>query len=168
MVGGPAKNDSFTDVRLDWSQTEVALDYNAPYQNLLAYQVMFNPDNPFYDPEASKPMNPDEAMTTNSKSSSIPSWGIALAVVLPLLLILALIALLLIRRRRRNAGKKQQGANTKEEVEQLGINEKAADSTSTFVADNKKMMTTATEHQASSSAATLGANNVDSVKKEEV
>lgn len=102
MVGGPSKNDSFTDVRLDWSQTEVALDYNAPYQNVLAYQVMFNPNGPFYyDPEAA-PFIPDE---DKRKNSALPAWAIVLAVIFPVLFIAGLIYLFF--RRRRNAIEKK-------------------------------------------------------------
>ncbi|KAG1246824.1 hypothetical protein G6F68_014466 [Rhizopus microsporus] len=38
-VGGPDSSDMFYDERNDWSQTEVALDYNAPFQGLIAYQL---------------------------------------------------------------------------------------------------------------------------------
>jgi flagellar biosynthesis/type III secretory pathway M-ring protein FliF/YscJ len=172
LVGGPARNDSFTDVRLDWSQTEVALDYNAPYQNLLAYQIMFSPNNPYYDPESTS-TNPESTSTAINKSSALPSWGIALAVILPVLVILALFAALFIRRRRQKKQQEGEAGGDKldheeeQTVRQLGINEKASDSASTFVLD-KKM--TGTEHQASSSAATLGGNNSNAAagKKEDL
>lgn len=97
MVGGPSKNDSFTDVRLDWSQTEVALDYNAPYQNVLAYQIMFNPNGPFYyDPETQS-STPDE---DKGKNSALPVWGIVLAVIFPVLFVAGLVYLYLYLRRR--------------------------------------------------------------------
>ncbi|RIA96962.1 Glycoside Hydrolase Family 9 protein, partial [Glomus cerebriforme] len=48
VVGGPDKHDDFTDQRPDYVQTEVALDYNAPFQNIMAYQVINAKDIPFY------------------------------------------------------------------------------------------------------------------------
>lgn len=64
---------------------------------------MFNPNNPFYGPKITS-NNPDENRQNDQSAGSIPSWGIALAVILPLFLILALLValFLLIRRRRRN------------------------------------------------------------------
>lgn len=40
LVGGPDKNDQFWDLRGDWVQSEVALDYNAPLLSLVAYAIM--------------------------------------------------------------------------------------------------------------------------------
>ncbi|TRM67937.1 glycoside hydrolase family 9 protein [Schizophyllum amplum] len=48
LVGGPDKSDKFFDVRRDWPQTEVALDYNAPLLTLAAYHVLTDEDDPFY------------------------------------------------------------------------------------------------------------------------
>ncbi|GJJ68319.1 endoglucanase [Entomortierella parvispora] len=48
LVGGPDKNDRFEDRRSDWRQSEVALDYNAPFNGLIAYQVMTSKDSPPY------------------------------------------------------------------------------------------------------------------------
>ncbi|KAF9132992.1 hypothetical protein BGW39_010885 [Mortierella sp. 14UC] len=48
LVGGPDKNDRFRDVRDNWEQTEVALDYNAPFNGLLAYMVATATDSPPY------------------------------------------------------------------------------------------------------------------------
>ncbi|CAG8511870.1 16670_t:CDS:2 [Acaulospora morrowiae] len=48
LVGGPDKKDNFDDDRSDYSQTEVALDYNAPFQNLMAYQVINSHIDPYY------------------------------------------------------------------------------------------------------------------------
>ncbi|CAO3653110.1 unnamed protein product [Mucor fragilis] len=101
LVGGPSRNDTFADVRLDWSQTEVALDYNAPYQNILAYQVMFHPGDPFY-------MMPNENSSPYvdqlENKANLPAWGFALAIVLPALVLLGVSvgAFVLIRRRQRD------------------------------------------------------------------
>ncbi|KAG0354316.1 hypothetical protein BG005_006576 [Podila minutissima] len=48
LVGGPDKNDRFLDQRSNWRQSEVALDYNAPFTGLLAYQVMTAREPPPY------------------------------------------------------------------------------------------------------------------------
>ncbi|KAF9310941.1 hypothetical protein BG003_007934 [Podila horticola] len=48
LVGGPDKNDRFLDQRSNWRQSEVALDYNAPYTGLLAYQIMTAREPPPY------------------------------------------------------------------------------------------------------------------------
>ncbi|KAI8147607.1 Six-hairpin glycosidase-like protein [Fennellomyces sp. T-0311] len=39
VVGGPDHDDKFYDERNDWAQTEVALDYNAPFLGLVARQL---------------------------------------------------------------------------------------------------------------------------------
>ncbi|KAF9900387.1 hypothetical protein EC991_007427 [Linnemannia zychae] len=48
LVGGPDRNDRFQDLRSNWRQNEVALDYNAPFTSLMAYQVMTSHDPPPY------------------------------------------------------------------------------------------------------------------------
>ncbi|KAI0080651.1 Six-hairpin glycosidase [Panus rudis PR-1116 ss-1] len=40
VVGGPDIRDRFWDLRSDWVQGEVALDYNAPLLSLVAYSIM--------------------------------------------------------------------------------------------------------------------------------
>ncbi|CAG8645906.1 23596_t:CDS:2 [Cetraspora pellucida] len=40
VVGGPDKKDRYNDDREDYARSEVTLDYNAPFQSLMAYQVM--------------------------------------------------------------------------------------------------------------------------------
>ncbi|KAH8106069.1 family 9 glycosyl hydrolase [Cristinia sonorae] len=39
VVGGPDKDDKYWDMRSDWVQSEVALDYNAPLLSLVAYTI---------------------------------------------------------------------------------------------------------------------------------
>jgi endoglucanase len=39
VVGGPDKRDRFWDIRSDWPETEVALDYNAPLLTLTAMHL---------------------------------------------------------------------------------------------------------------------------------
>lgn len=86
-MGGPSQNDSFTDKRLDWSQTEVALDYNAPYQNVLAYQVMFSSEDPFYIKK-----DTNGAVPSVSRGSGLAPWQFALVIILPTLTVLGVIA----------------------------------------------------------------------------
>ncbi|KAG9088252.1 hypothetical protein FRC07_012626, partial [Ceratobasidium sp. 392] len=46
IIGGPDKSDRYFDIRDDWPQTEVALDYNAPMLTLAAASVMSESDDP--------------------------------------------------------------------------------------------------------------------------
>ncbi|KAG2174774.1 hypothetical protein INT43_005836 [Umbelopsis isabellina] len=90
IVGGPDQSDNFYDVRNDWQQSEVALDYNAPFQGLVAYQLVTNASDPPYTtitqprPAIKKPF---------------PKWAIAIIVILLVLLLIAL-ALLWWKRKR--------------------------------------------------------------------
>ncbi|XP_049784317.1 endoglucanase E-4-like [Schistocerca cancellata] len=42
LVGGPGANDDYVDTRQDAQKNEVALDYNAPFQGLLAALIKYN------------------------------------------------------------------------------------------------------------------------------
>ncbi|ORX89347.1 glycoside hydrolase family 9 protein [Basidiobolus meristosporus CBS 931.73] len=68
MVGGPNKDDQFYDERTDWKQSEVALDYNAPFQALMARQVMFATSDP---PYVSLPFTPRPVRPKKSKTGLI-------------------------------------------------------------------------------------------------
>ncbi|KAK9712270.1 hypothetical protein K7432_007264 [Basidiobolus ranarum] len=68
MVGGPNKDDEFYDERSDWKQSEVALDYNAPFQALMARQVMFATNDP---PYVSLPYTPRPTRPAKSKTGLI-------------------------------------------------------------------------------------------------
>ncbi|TFY80816.1 hypothetical protein EWM64_g3196 [Hericium alpestre] len=48
VVGGPDKRDRFYDIRSDWPETEVALDYNAPMLTLAAAHVLNASADPFF------------------------------------------------------------------------------------------------------------------------
>ncbi|KAJ7228793.1 glycoside hydrolase family 9 protein [Mycena pura] len=48
VVGGPDKHGKFFDIRSDWPETEVALDYNAPMLTLAAMHVMNDTNDPFF------------------------------------------------------------------------------------------------------------------------
>lgn len=48
VVGGPDNKDRFYDIRSDWPETEVALDYNAPMLTLAAMHVLNDTSDPFF------------------------------------------------------------------------------------------------------------------------
>ena len=48
VVGGPDRADNFWDIRSDYPQTEVALDYNAPMLTLAAASVLTQTTDPYY------------------------------------------------------------------------------------------------------------------------
>ncbi|RCH87102.1 hypothetical protein CU097_002569 [Rhizopus azygosporus] len=115
LVGGPAKNDSFADQRLDWSQTEVALDYNACYQGILAYQAMYSPNGPYYETPTSS-SNP----TTAHVSNALPTWAIVIAIIFPILAacLLGLLAFMFIRRRRQQPLRQKSEPSTRYESDE--------------------------------------------------
>ncbi|RUS32011.1 Six-hairpin glycosidase-like protein [Jimgerdemannia flammicorona] len=95
VVGGPAQTDSFNDIRNDWAQTEVALDYNAPFQGLVAYQIMHTTQNPAY--VAITQPRPSSPRTT----SGMATWKVAVIVVVVLLVLIGVaLAVFIVRRRR--------------------------------------------------------------------
>jgi endoglucanase len=49
VVGGPAKDDKYFNLRSDYIQSEIALDYTAPLLTLAASSLLLTPDTPpFY------------------------------------------------------------------------------------------------------------------------
>lgn len=48
VVGGPNKDDKYWNIRSDWPETEVAIDYNAPFLSLAAYSVLSASNPPYY------------------------------------------------------------------------------------------------------------------------
>ncbi|KAF8974347.1 glycoside hydrolase family 9 protein [Flammula alnicola] len=48
VIGGPDKRGRFFDIRSDWPQTEVALDYNAPMLTLAAMHILGDTKDPYY------------------------------------------------------------------------------------------------------------------------
>ncbi|KAI9289108.1 Six-hairpin glycosidase-like protein [Umbelopsis sp. AD052] len=90
VVGGPSQGDLFYDVRNDWQQSEVALDYNAPFQGLVAYQLVTNASDPPYTTIT----QPRPAI-----KQPFPKWAIAVIVIIILLILLGL-GLLFWKRRR--------------------------------------------------------------------
>ncbi|KAG8885171.1 hypothetical protein FRB97_001989 [Tulasnella sp. 331] len=109
-VGGPNSNDQFWNIRSDWPETEVALDYNAPFLTLAAYSVLKATDPPFYTSLApgvyaeAKPggMPCDPAFPCKSHGGLSTAAKIVLAVVITVvgLIIAGLLACFLVRAKR--------------------------------------------------------------------
>ncbi|KAF9537421.1 hypothetical protein EC957_008289 [Mortierella hygrophila] len=76
LVGGPDKNDRFQDLRSNWRQNEVALDYNAPFTSLMAYQVMTSHDPPPYATIAAD--RPSHGVLV----ADMPAWKLVLIIAL--------------------------------------------------------------------------------------
>lgn len=75
VVGGPDQDDKFYDERNDYDQTEVALDYNAPFQGLVAYQLS---QSSVSDPPYASITQPRPYVT---RSHPFPKWLIAVIVI---------------------------------------------------------------------------------------
>ncbi|KAJ6629127.1 glycoside hydrolase family 9 protein [Mycena sp. CBHHK59/15] len=91
VVGGPDKHDRFYDIRSDWPETEVALDYNAPMLTLAAMHVLNDTSDPFftslqagaYDKVRPSGQPCDAAITVGCGGPKLPKAVlIALAVIL--------------------------------------------------------------------------------------
>ncbi|KAG9325409.1 hypothetical protein KVV02_002645 [Mortierella alpina] len=95
VVGGPDERDQFLDIRNGWRHTEVALDYNAPFTALMAYQVMTSQDPP---PYVTIPRG-SSSQQKNSAGSLAP-WKIALLVIFVGLLLPGLAMYLFYRRKK--------------------------------------------------------------------
>ncbi|CAG8725981.1 10643_t:CDS:2, partial [Funneliformis caledonium] len=66
VIGGPGVNDDYSDDRTKYNFTEVSLDYNAPWQGLMAYQVLnFDPTLP----RTKTPPITEKSKQSNDKSS---------------------------------------------------------------------------------------------------
>lgn len=75
VVGGPDEEDKFYDERDDWAQTEVALDYNAPFQGLVAYQLS---QDSVSDPPYVNITQPRPYVT---RSTGLEKWLVAVIVI---------------------------------------------------------------------------------------
>ncbi|KAJ9110591.1 hypothetical protein QFC22_006709 [Naganishia vaughanmartiniae] len=109
LIGGPNAADEFYDLRDDYPETEVALDYNAPLLSLAAWQVMTNENDPYFTAlqagtfTASSGTPCDDAYPCSSGGGGLSAGakaGIAIGVILGVLFILALIWALWWRKRR--------------------------------------------------------------------
>ncbi|KAI9321243.1 Six-hairpin glycosidase-like protein [Dichotomocladium elegans] len=92
IIGGPDKDDKFYDERNDWAQTEVALDYNAPFQGLVAYQLS---QDSVADPPYASITEPRPYVT---RTKPFAKWIIAVIVVV-VVFVLAGIGYLVWRKR---------------------------------------------------------------------
>ncbi|KAI0771998.1 Six-hairpin glycosidase [Trametes elegans] len=90
VVGGPAADDRFWDLRSDWVQNEVALDYTAPLLTLAAQALVRGDGDPYYTQVragAYEEVRPggwpcDAAIQTGCKHSGLSTGGkIAVGVV---------------------------------------------------------------------------------------
>jgi len=111
VVGGPEKGDKYYDLRDDWPETEIALDYNAPLLTLAAMHVMNDTADPFYTSlkagayAASKPSgHPCDDVYSCSPSLSTGA-KVAIAVVVTVVGLAIIGGLVFCIRRRRRAAR---------------------------------------------------------------
>ncbi|KAG0173021.1 hypothetical protein DFQ29_008135 [Apophysomyces sp. BC1021] len=91
VVGGPGKDDLFFDERDDWAQTEVALDYNAPFQGLLAFQLAQGaPDPPYVSIKEPRPAFGKHRPRDDENKVDLPPWFIGLLVITCVIFLAAL------------------------------------------------------------------------------
>lgn len=76
VVGGPDHDDKFYDQRSDWTQTEIALDYNAPFQGLVAHQLSLDNVN---DPPYASITDPRPFVTR--PKAPLAQWIVAVIVI---------------------------------------------------------------------------------------
>ncbi|CAG8655557.1 7159_t:CDS:2 [Cetraspora pellucida] len=88
IVGGPDKGDDFSDSRSDYAHTEVAMDYNAAFQSLMAYQMINSHTDPYY-------VNVPPGIPKRRKIST----GVIIAIVMLCLLLLIIAAVLFWKRK---------------------------------------------------------------------
>jgi endoglucanase len=109
VVGGPDSKDNFYDIRSDWPETEVALDYNAPMLTLAAMRVLNDTADPYFTRlqagayAANKPNGKpcDDAFPCHHSGLS-KGAKIALGIVLSIVGSVIIAAAAYIHRRRRN------------------------------------------------------------------
>lgn len=102
VVGGPDKYDRFFDIRADWPETEIALDYNAPMLTLAAMHVLNDTADPFYtslkagayDSKKPQGMPCDAAYTDGCGGPQLSQGGKIVLGVIPGLTGLAIFSLL--------------------------------------------------------------------------
>lgn len=94
LVGGPDMNDKFYDLRDDYPETEIALDYNAPLLSLAAWQVQNSNIDPYYTTlQAGTYTAPsgqpcDDAYPCSSGGGGLSTGGkIAIGVIVPVVVL---------------------------------------------------------------------------------
>ena len=88
-MGGPDPNDRFWDIRSDWVETEVGLDYVVPMLTLSARAIVNGTGDPYYTQltvgsfDTNRPSGQpcDDAITAGCKKSSWQKGKIALGVI---------------------------------------------------------------------------------------
>ncbi|KAL1921943.1 uncharacterized protein VTP21DRAFT_10585 [Calcarisporiella thermophila] len=110
LVGGPGKDDWFSDDISNWKTNEIAIDYNVPLQNLLAYMVQTTSEPPYY------------ANLTSSRPEGAPGGGpnwkliaiVVACVLIALIVAISILYLMLRSQCRRRPQPKKEKAATKE------------------------------------------------------
>ncbi|KAI8882440.1 glycoside hydrolase family 9 protein, partial [Backusella circina FSU 941] len=87
LVGGPSRTDSYHDSYQNWEQNEVALDYNAPYQNVLAYKIMYHMSNSTDEPNSLPPRYREK---NTDEQSTLPKWVIPVSLTLSAVVFVAI------------------------------------------------------------------------------
>lgn len=124
VPGGPSKDNTYYDRRSDWSQSEIALDYNAPFTGLIAARIAqqsWNPrspsqaslDNPGSGSSSGDPVyvslepgtRVQPAWPTSGGLSTGAKVGLGVGIGLGVPIVLALVALGFILHRRRSQHK---------------------------------------------------------------
>ncbi|KAF8211252.1 glycoside hydrolase family 9 protein [Mycena galopus ATCC 62051] len=99
IVGGPDKSDRFFDIRSDWPETEVALDYNAPMLTLAAMHVLNDTSDPFFtslQAGAYAKVKPSGQPCDAAISAGCSGHGLSKAAIIALAVVLAVVGLVII------------------------------------------------------------------------
>ncbi|CAG8798239.1 38020_t:CDS:2 [Gigaspora margarita] len=93
IVGGPSMNDSYLDLRNDIIQSEVALDYNAAFQGIMAYYVIdtYVPTSPSSPNEPINPINPVRIVVSTFQKQKIIIIAVSCSVFFLLLILSAVL-----------------------------------------------------------------------------
>ncbi|KAF7352905.1 Endoglucanase [Mycena venus] len=99
VVGGPDKHDRFFDIRSDWPETEVALDYNAPMLTLAAMHVLNDTNDPFYtalQPGAYAKVKPSGQPCDNAISDGCGGTKLSKGAIIALAVVLTVVGLIIL------------------------------------------------------------------------
>ncbi|KAL0582010.1 hypothetical protein V5O48_000068 [Marasmius crinis-equi] len=99
VIGGPDKADRYFDIRSDWPETEVALDYNAPMLTLTAMRTMNDTSDPYYtrlkDGEYAK-VKPQGRPCDDAISDGCSDHGLSTGAKIALAVVLSVVGLVII------------------------------------------------------------------------
>ncbi|KAI0033793.1 glycoside hydrolase family 9 protein [Vararia minispora EC-137] len=99
VIGGPSRRDLFHDMRSDWVESEVALDYNAPMLTLAAARVMSDAADPFYtrlQAGAYASVKPSSAPCDNAVSTGCRRPGLSTGARIAIGIVVGLVGLLIL------------------------------------------------------------------------